>query len=348
MFNRSSLLDLINRTRDDLLSRLPNDDPLRRSDAIVYARVLAGAANELYGYLEWLSSQIIYDTADADMLRRWAAIWGIYPKAASAASGTVDLTGNADAPIPAGAILQAYDGQQYSVDVAAAIAGSSATVALTAVVPGLAGNRQAGQTLTFVSTPPGVSATGIGGLISGGADAETDDFLRTRFMARIRQQPHGGAAFDYVAWALEVAGFTRAWCFPLEMGAGTVTVRGMCDDSYPDGIPEAGDIAALQSHIEGLRPVTANVICVAPIPDALNFTISGLLPGTTAVQAAVETSLRELIRAESAPGGTLRLSHLQGAIRDAAGVEDFTLVSPSANVVSSTGHISVFNSITWA
>ena len=57
--------------------------------------------------------------------------------------------------------------------------------------------------------------------IAGGADEQSDLLLLQRVLARLRQPPHGGADFDYIRWALEVPGVTRAWVYPLELGAGT-------------------------------------------------------------------------------------------------------------------------------
>ena len=86
MYSRPALSDLINRTLADITSRLPDPNTLRRSDAAVYARALAGVVQGLYGYIDWLSRQLIYDTADSDILERWASIWGITRNAAQAAT----------------------------------------------------------------------------------------------------------------------------------------------------------------------------------------------------------------------------------------------------------------------
>ncbi len=77
MFNRPSLSDLINRVSNDVFQRLQMDTVLRRMDAQVYARVLAGVAHGLYGFIEWVSQQIIIDTAESEFLERWASIWGM-------------------------------------------------------------------------------------------------------------------------------------------------------------------------------------------------------------------------------------------------------------------------------
>ena len=51
--------------------------------------------------------------------------------------------------------------------------------------------------------------------VTGGADMETDDELRTRMLAKYRRpRRKEGAATDYVEWALEVPGCSRAWVEP--------------------------------------------------------------------------------------------------------------------------------------
>ena len=103
MFNRPSLPDLINRVTNDVFQRLQMDTVLRRMDAQVYARVLAGVAHGLYGFIEWVSQQVIIDTAESEFLERWASIWGVQRLAATPAVGSIFFSlqpGAAD--IPAG------------------------------------------------------------------------------------------------------------------------------------------------------------------------------------------------------------------------------------------------------
>lgn len=346
-FSRPVLADIITRTRDDIVSRLPSPDLLRRSNAEVYARALSGAAHGLYGYIDWLSRQLIYDTADSDMLERWASIWGISRKAATAATGSVTFTGSNGAVIPSGTTLAAYDGQLYATTADATIAAGTVVVAVTASAVGLAGNRATGQTFTLQSPISGVIATAAAGAMTGGTDTETDDSLRSRLLARIQEPPHGGDKADYLAWTLEVPGVTRAWVYPQELGIGTVSVRFMMDDSYVDGIPLAGDVTAVAAHIDPVRPVTAQVTVVAPVAVPLNFTIAALSPASIAVQAAITQELKDLIAREAYPGGTIYLSHIREAISIAAGELDHSLTSPAANVVMTTGNISTFGTITW-
>ena len=111
-------------------------------------------------------------------------------------------------------------------------------VAVEAVEPGITGNAAASTPLQLTSPILGLEAQGAAdGEITGGAEEESETSLRARLLDRIRNQPSGGAARDYITWALAVPGVTRAWCYPGEMGRGSVTVRFVMDNTYADGIP---------------------------------------------------------------------------------------------------------------
>ena len=347
MYSRPALAEIVQRVSNDVLSRLAADDVLRRADAEVYSRVLAGVAHGLYGFIDWLSQQVIYDTAEVEFLERWCSIWGISRKPAAAATGEVTFAVLAGSVIPAGTLLQALDGVQYETAAEATVTAPTATAPIVAVVPAAAGNRVTGQALSLVSPVVGVQPTATAGELTGGADIEADTDLRARFLTRIRQPPHGGAAYDYPAWALEVPGVTRAWVYAQELGLGTVTVRFVRDDDA-SLIPDAGEVATVQAYIDERRPVTAQVTVVAPVAVPLDFEIDGLAPNNAAVQSAVEEELRDLLLRESVPGGTILLSHIRAAISAAAGETDYVLVSPVANVTNTTGNMSTMGSITWS
>lgn len=345
-FSRPALADIIQRVRNDVLSRLAEDDVLRRADAEVYARVLGGVAHGLYGFIEWLSQQLIYDTAEVEYLERWCSIWGVARIAAAPASGSVTFAVQAGAVIPAGTLLQALDGVQYQTTADATVTAPTATAPIVAVVAAAAGNRAAGQSLSLVSPVPGVQPTATASLLFGGADIETDDALRARLLTRIQQPPQGGAAYDYTAWALEVPGVTRAWVYPQELGLGTVTVR-FVRDNDASLIPDAGEVAAVQAYIDARRPVTAQLTVVAPVAVPLNFSISGLVPATAAVRAAIEAELADLLLREAQPGGTILLSHIRAAISAATDETDYVLTSPAVNVTNTTGNMSTMGTVTW-
>ena len=357
MYSRPALLDLISRTLNDVTSRLSNL-VLRRSNAVVYARALAGLANGLYGYIDWLSQQLIYDTATGYFLERWASIWGLSRLLPQSAIGMLTFSGSDGAPIPVGTTLSGYDGTLWNTTAAGAIAAGVATVPVIAVEPGAAGNRAGGQTFTIQAPLSGVNAAAISSAMRGGTDLEADDNLRSRLLYRIQNPPQGGAWFDYVEWATDYPGVTRAWCFPLELGAGTVVVRFMMDGTYSDGIPLSADVTALQTYIANLAPITATVTVLAPVANPLNVKVTGLNPNSAATQAAVIAELSTLIAREATPGGNIAgqvnaggvmlWSHIDEAIGLAAGVNDFALTLPTGNVTNVTGAITTLGTVTWA
>ena len=68
-FERPTLKEIIARLDGDTQSRL-SVPQMRRSNARVFDRVLAGAAHSLYGYIEYLNRQQFFDTAESDYLDR--------------------------------------------------------------------------------------------------------------------------------------------------------------------------------------------------------------------------------------------------------------------------------------
>ena len=170
-FTRPDLPTLIDRAESDIETRLPGADArLRRSNLNVLARVHSGAVHGLYGYLEWIVRQVIIDTADGDWLARHASIWGVARKAAAPAAGSITVTGSNGAIVPAGAMLARSDGVRYATDAEATIAGGAATLAVTALEGGQAGNASAASSLRFATPIAGVSATAT--VATGGFDAQ--------------------------------------------------------------------------------------------------------------------------------------------------------------------------------
>lgn len=347
-FQRPTLIEIIDRTFADLVGRLNLQGALlRRSVVGVLARVLAGAAHMMYGHIEWIAKQAIPDTAD-EWLSRWAAIWGVARREAEFASGEASFAGTVNGTvIPALTVLKRSDGVEYETQADATVTAGVATAAVKAIDAGALGNADVGVTLTLVFPIASINSTATvaAGGITNGSDVEGNESLRARLLARIQQPPHGGAAFDYVAWALQVPGVTRVWVYPLHLGAGTVGITFVRDNDVSI-IPDSGEVDAVQDYIDARRPVTAEATVFAPVADALNFTIA-VTPSTAAVKSAIEAELRDFVMREAEPGGTVLWSRINEAISIAAGEFDHELTVPSGDVVYATGHIAVMGTITW-
>jgi uncharacterized phage protein gp47/JayE len=349
-FQRPSRATLIERNKGDLNARLTGaDSRLRRSAVGSLATMHAGALDGAYGYLDYVSDQIIPDTADLAHLIRWASFWGVFPKAAVAATGTAASAGVCanGVDIPIGTVLQAGDHSDFVTTTDVVTAGAAADLVVAAVTPGVAGNLAAGVTLTMVSPIGGVSSTftiDAPGL-AGGADPETPAELLARLEQRVQNPPQGGGPGDYVGWALQVPGVTRAWEYPLWMGLGTVGVAFVFDDRMSI-LPTGGDVTAMQAWLASLAPVTALPVAFAPTADVIAFTIV-ITPDTPALRAAVTAQLADFFSREATPGGELLASQYELAIGLTEGLTDFVVSVPAGNITPGPGQLPTLGAITW-
>lgn len=352
-FARQPLAELIDRVRGDLRGRLEIDGPLlRRAMVDVLGAVWGGAVHTLYGVLDWLAKQLFADTAEREALLRRAKPYGMSPVAATFATGNVTATGTNGSSILVDTILRLDAATAYRVTTGQVIAAGTATLPVKALLAGEVANIPAGTALTFESPIAGVvsTATVAVGDISGGNEEEDLEEFRDRFFLRLREPPEGGADQDYEAWALAVAGVTRAWVYPNELGLGTVVVRFVRDGDVSI-FPDAGEVAAVQAAEDAQRPITAAVTAVAPTNLAVAFTIH-LVPDNADTRAAVAAELADLLTRVAEPGdgvvrGTVLISQIRTAIGTAAGVTDYSVTVPAANIVPALGQLPTVGVITW-
>jgi len=355
-WERPSLATLVERVRSDFRSRLSIASlPLRRAMADIMSAVWAGAAHTVHGSHAWLAEQIFPDTSERQYMLQWGAIFEIFPTAATFAAGTFIVSGTNGSAIPEDSILVHEDGMRYRVATAGVIAGGSAIVDIEALEAGSASNLVAGTPLTFETPLPGVNSQGEvpppSGVVDGGFDAEETEGTRDRILLRFRDPPTGGSDQDYEAWALAEPGVTRAWVFRHENGLGTVVVRFVMDGEV-DIFPDAGQVADVQAAIDAERPVTAEVTVEAPVELPVDFTIEPT-PDNADVRAAITAELEDLFTRLAAPGdgvtdqGVILLSKIRTAIDTAAGVEDYDLTVPAADVEPALGELATLGTITW-
>lgn len=341
-FERPTLNAIIERIQADLESRLKVPQ-LRRSNANIYGRVLAGVSHALHGHIEYIARQMFFDTADTVFLDRWASIYGLLRKPATKARGQVRFSFSSEpVDIDIGTVLQTENGVQYVTT--SAVAGGKASV--EAILAGYSGNVLEGDELTLTAPVAGVLSKVECLGIAGGADKEPDDRLRGRLLNRVRETPSGGTKADYERWALECPGVTRAWVYPKESGEGSVVIRFVADD-LKDILPTGEHINAVQRYIDSVRPVTANVTVKAPTLKKVDFKITELVPDDERTKANVKAALIELLRRESIPGGTVLISHVRHAISSAVGENDHKLVSPAEDITTKSGELLALGEVTW-
>lgn len=338
-FERPTLSDIVKRVQADAESRL-GKKVMRWSLVSVLTRVIAGVSHGLHGYIAFVMQQCFTSTATSTYLERRASEYGIYRNAATKAEGTVTFEG--DATVPSGTQLQNEQGTIYVTTADS----KDGTAPIEALVAGADGNADEGMELTFVSPVAGVSSTATASALTGGADAEDDESLRERLLDRQRNPPKAGTKADYIAWAKEVSGVTRAWCAANEMGTGHVTVRFMTDGMTENGIPSETMIERVKEHIEESMPVTSILHVVAPIPVELDLTLE-ILPETDALKSQIVSAVESVLLTETEPGGEVLLTSLDRAISQISEITSYRIKSPTDDVTCSTGEIFVMGAITW-
>ena len=359
-FSTPSLTETRQESRDFLAAYLNGGAALPpNSRARVLSDDNAALAFGAYQFIQNLASQFLPDTSDDAFLERWADIFLDGRQAATFADGTISLTGIAGTVVPLAFEFTAA-GQTFETTAAVTLGVDPVSVAVRALAAGQGGNLPAGTTIAPVAALSGLdgSATVIG--LADGVDIESIESLRDRVLQRIRQPPMGGDADDYVAWAREVPGVTRAWASPLEMGVGTVTVRFMMDDlrSGSGGFPTAEDVSVVRAHIDLKRPVAVRDFYVeAPIPEPISFTISMLKNDTAATRAAISAAVSAMLLGRAAPARavngvripaqTIHREWVSAAILGASGVESFTLTMED-HLMPNNGAMARLGMITYA
>jgi uncharacterized phage protein gp47/JayE len=362
-FARPTLTALRNQAVEDITSSgVPGLDGLLRNAVLrVLAWVMSGLAYSVYGYLDWISRQSVPFTATDEFLYAWSALVGIYQKDSAPASGFAQFTGTADLVLPAGTALTRQDAVPYTTTADATVdATGLLTVPVVAAVNGAGTNCDAGVSIGIDTPIAGINGGGVTSTpVTGGADQETQPDLRTRMLFRYSEPPMGGSKADYIEWALEVPGVTRAW---VQSSGGQVQVYPMFDianaahGGFPQGTdgcasqetrgPTAsGDQLLVAEHIWPVQPVTALVFVAASVPMPVNVTIANLDPSTVEMEASILASLQDAFLAIGEIAGTIYPSQLYAAISGTPGVNRFDMTIPAAPVTAPAGALPVMGTL---
>jgi uncharacterized phage protein gp47/JayE len=378
-YARPTLSTLIQQAQQDISSGdIAADGFLPRSILVTMAVLLAGFAWQHYDYQDWISLQSNPWDATGEFADGWGNLKGVPRKPATAAVLTVTFSGTNGYAIPVNTPCGLLNGTAFTVTTGGTVADDVATVTLTANTVGSASNTAVGAQVVLSNGISGISASsGIVTASEAGADVETDDAYKARYLAAYAAPPQGGDASDYQEWALAIPGVTRAWIAPLGMGAGTVVVYPMLDDarSAEAGFPQGtngvassetrdtaatGDQLLVANGIAPERPVTALVYATAPVAAPQNFTITGLgTANTTANQTAINAALTDMFLRLGNVGGTINPNTMAAypaiepsswfdAISSVLGTQTFAVSSPSGPISPTTGQLPTFGTATFS
>lgn len=384
-YARKTLAQIRSDALADISAALEGSDPLLRYAALkILGVVLAGMTNEEYGYLDWIAKQTNPFTAEDEYLEAWGALKKVYRKDASKASLAATFTGVAGKPLDDGTPVDRSDGTPYTSSGTQIVTGTSVTVTIVANVAGAAGNADVGTTVSLGVAVDGIQSTGsVTAVVSSGADIEDQEEYRARVLDAYQRPPHGGDRDDYVRWALDVPGVTRAWCAPNGFGAGTVVVYVMLDDAqaanagFPQGTngvsqfdkgpgglprdtPATGDQLVVADALVTLEPVTALAYVCAAIRNTLSFVISGLTTASTTTRTAIESAIADVFYRNGDPrAGTINRSDINTAVASVPGTAGFVIESITGvingvttpypdNITGSFGSLPVLGTVTYS
>ena len=330
---------------------------LRTAVLRVLSWCMAGLAYSVYGYADWIARMGVPFTAEDEFLYAWAGLIGVYPKPAGAATGTANFTGNPGRLLPDQTPLTRQDGTSYQTTADGTVDGRNLlTVPIAATVQGAFTNDPGGTQIAIATPIAGINSSGTTGVCTGGADAETQDALRTRMLFQYRNPPQGGDADDYIGWALQVPGVTRAWCTGTALGPGTVSVYVMFDgqdSGFPIGHGRrlaartaAGDerrlgrpAARRRSHLSGCSRSPRWSTSYRRCP------IRSMSPSKRCRRATRRRKTRSAPRSRTCCWSRARRgapsipSQFYEAILAIPGIDHFVMSSPSAELNLPAGHL---------
>ena len=213
-------------------------------------------------------------------------------------------------------------------------------------IAGAVGNADDGTALILVTPVNGLPSSGVADTLTGGFDTEELETWRARVIERYYWTPQGGADGDYVVWAKEVPGITRAWTYRHWMGTGTVGVM-IASSDLINPIPEESTETAARQHIEPLAPVAGSDLYVfRPVAHKVDFHIR-VTPDTPEIRAAITAELRSFLLRDGYPQGELKVSRISEAISGANGEYSHQLLAPADNISIAKNELAVLGTISW-
>ena len=287
--------EINNRIISDIESSIGQSTPLMaKALNRVLAFALSGVFTILYKFGQWAIKQIFTITQDDDSLELKGDQYDIARKIAVAAELTAGFTGDNDTIIPVGQQFRGNsNGLLYSAQSTEIIAGGVAVANVLCLTSGEDSNLVNGSIITILQPIAGLdNQATISATVTEGEDQEAIEDYRARISEREKTPPQGGALIDYVIWAKEVAGITRAFAWghreEASIPEGRVYVYPL-NDGEASRIPSAPKLTEVQEYIDDptRAPMQVVIINVPAMTEVVfDIDVSALDPDTAEIQAA--------------------------------------------------------------
>ena len=315
------------------------------------ARLYALAAQlcALEAQSDWVRRQCFPQTAQGENLDHHAAMRGLARRESTRAEGAVRFfaaaAGETARVIPEGTVcmtegLVRFETAERGVNAAGEM---WVDVPVRAVEGGAAGNVAPGTVVVMAVAPAGIVSCTNPAAFSGGADREEDESLRARVMDTFRALPNGANAAYYRQVALSDEEVAAAEVVSRPRGVGSVNVV----VSAQGGLPDAQLLERLKHTLDEQREIAVDLQVVAPgtVPVALAVKIA---PADGYEAQEVVQRVEQALRGHFT-GGLLGKSQLLvklgSIIYDCAGVENYRITAPAADVMVGNTQLPVLESL---
>lgn len=290
----------------------------------VIAAVQAGRLKLYYLAIAAVQKNIFVDTADSEAeggtLERFGRVkLNRSPFAARAGQYTVTVTGTTGSTISAQTTFKSDDtatnaGKLFILDNAFTLSGSSGSITLRSLEPGLDAKLSTGDTLSATAPIIGVNKTAtVTSETVQPLAAETTEEYRAKAIDAYRLEPQGGSASDYRLWAQDAAGVKTAYAYAKSGAANEINVfieATLADSTDGKGTPGSSILTDAEAVIEydpdvsrplserGRRPLGVFDVHVLPVTvKEVDITIAGSTWNTTqqdSIETALETEISKI------------------------------------------------------
>lgn len=324
-------------------------EPGSAGDLAVRLYAVAAQVYSLYLQAEWTKRQCFPQTAQGHYLDLHAALRGVERKNAAPAHGSIRFSvpaaADTDRMIPAGTVCMTVGLVRFETTQDAVLLQGQlfVDVPAQALEPGSAGNVAADTILSMAVPPQGVAACSNPAPFSGGVDPEDDENLRARVLATFRRLANGANAAYYEQTAMAFDQVAAVTVLPRKRGIGTVDVV----IATPAGVPDDNLLNRVQDKLAKAREIAVNVAVSPPLTNAVNVSVKvKAAPNRDSDQvcADVSTALHGWFTGERLSGPVL-LAELGNIIYGVDGVDNYKIISPTADVPAAPGTLPVLGAL---
>lgn len=248
------------------------------SDHWIRAKAYAARASISFQNNKLSLANLSPRTATGDALEDICAVYGVSRRAASKASGFVEISSTGSVTIPAEYALSAPNGERYQT-ITANTVDDGDLVEIIAIGTGEATNQDADTILQWESSAVGglqPTATVDSGEIDGGEEEDDDETLRDRLIRRLSTPALGGTAAQVAQFAEDAsAGVEQAFVYASVRGPGSydvaVTAAGGDRTLSPTTVGVVDD--AVRAEFPGIVDLNTTSVSPQEVDVILNMTL---------------------------------------------------------------------------